>query len=178
MPDLLKWSEDTPATAPAVPTGLSPAAAALDPLAVWSRLELWSGHRWEVRDFEAVIEGPGEWSAPVAPVTYAAADVWAVDTWAVSELRPGPLGLVFACGTFRISGTVGDGQPADPDALEAYRRYAEFLAETGKRPGYQSWNFSLDGAMSISWRRERNAMAKGIYGSGAADMLRKYRKAR
>lgn len=178
MAELLKWQEDAPASAPPVPASLSPAAAALDPLAIWSRLELWCGYRWQARSFSAVICGPGEWSAPVAPVTYADVEIWRDDHWELSELRPGPLGLEFGSGTFRVTGTAGDDQSPGADAVEAYRRYAEFLAETGKRPGYESWSLSVEGAFSLNWKRERNALAKGIYGSGAADMLRQYRRAR
>lgn len=177
MLDLIDWTEDDRTTTPSAPVGLSAAAAALDPVAVFDRLEQWTGYRWGVRNFTAVITGPGCWNAPVGPATYTDVEAWVSDHWELGEIRPAPVGLEFSGGTFRVSGTVGTVNEPAESVMEAWRRYAEYIAQNQKNPGLSRYSRTI-GDYSLSWTRDRNALAKAMAGSGAADLLRKYRKVR
>lgn len=176
--DLLSWDEDARASTPSVPANLSAAAAALDPDAIWDRLEIWTGFRWGVRNFQAVLDGCGGWNAPVGPVAYMTVDRWDGEDWQPATIQTAPVGIQFTRGTWRVLGSVGTLESPRPDAIEAYRRYAETVAETGKHPGFTRWSRDIGGDYTISWSRERNAMAKAMYSSGAAETLRRYRKVR
>ena len=67
--------EVIPATYPAV-TGLSVAAAALDPAMIWQRIEDYIAYRWTARAVVWTVEGPGEWEPPLTPSTVSAVEVW------------------------------------------------------------------------------------------------------
>ena len=78
----LQQIEGVPASWPAVPAGLSVEAAALDPEFVWGRIEPYTTFRFSSRSVAWVVEGPGEWVAPVAPATIAAVGGWTGTAWA------------------------------------------------------------------------------------------------
>lgn len=177
MAELLKWHEDEPAAFdPGTPAGLSPKAAAIPPRAIWARIESWTGYRWAPRSFEAIVCGPGEWLAPVEPVSSLSVEIWYSEHWEISELRQGPLGIELGCGTFRITGQAGSGELAPADVLEAYKRLAEYIAAMSDRPGMDSVSYGVGGELDYSWRRGRSAMARAMQDSGAADLLRPYRR--
>lgn len=175
MAELLKFTEGQPDVNPhPLPIGLSPEALALDAAAIWSRIEGWTSYRWLSRSFVAILRGPGEWVAPVEPVTFAECEIWRSDHWELSELRPSPLGLELGCGTFRITGTAGDNTTPPAEVLEAYRRFAEYLAESqNASPFLRSL---ASGDLTLSYRSERVALSQALQLSGAADLLRPYRR--
>ncbi len=66
---LMQQVEAIPATFPAVPSGLSTAAAALAPAMVWGRIEAHTNVRYTSRAVTWVVEGPGEWVPPLVPAS-------------------------------------------------------------------------------------------------------------
>ena len=103
---------------------------------------------------------------------------WEGDAWTLAAIQDAPVGIKFTPGTYRVSGTAGTAETPRPDAIEGYRRYAEVVAATGEKPGFTRWSRNIGGEYVVSWTRERNAMAKAMLSSGAADILRRYRKVR
>lgn len=174
----IRQTESVPETYPDVPEGLSTDAAALDPAVIWQRIEAYTAWRWSLRDVEWIVEGDGDWCPPLQPATIATTEGWRDDAWEAVELRPTPLGgyCLPGCGPHRIVGTVGD-DDADVPALilEAYRRLAEFVAQIEfEHPGVRSISVpdvvTMEAASS-SWR------ARALQDSGAADLLRSFRRA-
>jgi len=106
MVDILKRDESIPASYPAVPSGLSAAAAALDSDMIWSRIEAYIAHRWTARTVIWTVAGPGEWTPDLTPVTVSATEVWENDAWTAETLTAGPLdGYVLdGDGPYRITG--------------------------------------------------------------------------
>ncbi|WP_179379762.1 hypothetical protein [Jannaschia marina] len=164
--------------------GLSPKADALDPGAVWSRIEQWVAYRWTPREVVWTVEGDGDWTPPLAPVIEAAAEVWRGGAFVPVALSASPLGgyILPDHGPYRITATVGAGEV--PAAVqEAYRRLAEYSADgqtsnmlTG-RPGASSHTGQIGGDLSESIERNPAWLARALAWSGAADLLRPYRRA-
>lgn len=180
MIEVLKQTEAVPAHWPAVPDGLSPEAAALDPGMVWGRIEAYLAHRWSAREVVWIIEGESgdEWMPPLGPLVSWAAAHWSGTAWVAMTLEAGPLGLVLpASGTFRVTATIGadDATPQAP-VLEAYRRLAEYMAEEVTRHGVASHSLS-EGNLSENFERMPAWRARALQYSGAADLLRPYRRA-
>jgi hypothetical protein len=175
--------ESEPSEYPELPEDfLSADAAAIDPAIVWERLEAWCAHRWAERDVSWVVEGPGEWVPPLTPVTIATVEVWSsADLWEAATLSPSPLGGYWlpASGPYRFTGTAGDAEP--PAAvLEAFRRLAEYFAAAAgddpSRAGSRSHEFSI-GELRESVARSPSWVGMAMQNSGAADLLRQYRRA-
>ena len=175
----IKQTEAAPAAYPAVPDGLSDKAAALDATALWQRIEVYVAHRWSERAVTWIAEGPGEWVPPLAPATLDTVEVWHSDAWQSVTPPPSPVGgYELGCGTYRIAATVG-AAPVPAAVEEAFRRLAEYLAAEKTylhRPGVSSAKFNVDGleqeaTLSPAWK------ARSLQLSGAADLLRPYRRA-
>ncbi len=173
----VRQEEAVPDSLPAVPAGLSEAAAALDSAAVWARIEAYVAHRWSPREVVWVVEGAGEWIPPLTPATVSKTEVWGQIGFSEASLAPSPLGgLDLPGGTHRITATVGGGEvPAE--VQEAFRRLAEYMAETSERPGASSYSVNIGGAIIEEVTRAPAWMARAMQNSGAADLLRKYRRA-
>ncbi|NIY97281.1 MAG: hypothetical protein HWE39_23290 [Oceanospirillaceae bacterium] len=156
--------------------GLSTEAAALDKYVIWPRIEAYIAHRFAARDVVWIAEGPGEWVAPLTPATVSTVEVWEVYSWAEVTLNPTPLGgLELENSTYRISASVGGGSV--PDVVEeAYKRLAEYMAETADRPGASSYAMKL-GDLWEETERAPTWLARALQNSGAADLLRAYRRA-
>ena len=179
----LKQTEAIPGSYPAV-TGLSVAAAALDPAMIWQRIESYIAYRWTARAVVWTVEGPGEWEPPLTPATIATVEVWGGAAWGTAAPDASPLGGydLAACGPYRITATVGSGTP--PAAVtEAFRRLAEYSVEIGKdsmvsgHPSHISHDIDIGGAIKESYTRSANWTARAMQLSGAADLLRLYRRA-
>ena len=173
----LKQTESAPDAYPDAPEGLSTDAAAIDPALIWQRIESYVAWRGASRDVEWIVEGEGQWSPPLKPAIVTTTEGWSDDAWQAVELRPTALGgyCLPGCGPYRIAGTVGD-DAADVPALimEAFRRLAEYFAALG---------FDDVGKRSESvpdiWQGEydNRARARALQDSGAADLLRTFRRA-
>jgi hypothetical protein len=176
----LQEIEGAPATWPAVPAGLSVAAAALAPAMIWGRIEAYTSTRYTSRSVVWVVEGPGDWAPRLEPVTIATVEGWTGTTWTAVTVNPSPFGgyCFPGEGPYRISGTVGGGTvPAL--VSEAYRRLAEYLAAADDAPvGATDYSTSIgSGAISESFSRAATWVARAMINSGAADLLRPYRRA-
>ncbi|MEY8838321.1 hypothetical protein AB9K41_04680 [Cribrihabitans sp. XS_ASV171] len=178
MIDLLDQSEGVPASYPTV-SGLSTAAAALDQDMLWQRLESYIAHRWTAREVVWVLTGAedDEWRVPLAPLVSQTAEKWEGGAWVSTTIAAGPVGLCLPSdGTFRITGQVGGGDL--PAAVsEAFRRLAEYSVETEENAGVSEYSVSLGGAIQTSYSRNPAFMARALINSGAADLLRPYRRA-
>jgi hypothetical protein len=174
----IKQTEATPEAYPDPPEGLSTEAAALDPAIVWQRLEGYIAWRFSERAVTWIAEGPGEWVPPLHVTVIDTTERWTGTAWeVVTDLQLSPLGgyCLPACGPYRFTATVGGGGDAPASVLEAYRRLAEYMAgidfhdiglRTENLPDIASFEFAPP-----SWR------AQALVNSGAADLLRNYRRA-
>jgi hypothetical protein len=178
MPATLKQVEDAPFVWPAAPAGLSAKAAALDPVPIWRRLESFCAWRWGVRDVAWTVEGPGLWTPPLAPAQLNNPQVWTGDGWANTVLPPSPLGgyELASEGPYRITATVG-AATVPADVQEAFRRLAEYTAAESLLPaGVRSYS-ATSGQLSEAATGDPAWLAKALHNSGAADLLRPYRRA-
>lgn len=179
MATTIQQAEAAPPTYPPVPEGLSVAAAALNSAAVWQRIESYVGYRWTARAIVWVVEGPGGWVPPLMPATIATVEKWDDQQWDMAEAGPSPLGgLCFpSTGPYRVTGSVGGGD-VPPAVTEAYRRLAEYLAAEGEMPGGATKIASGLGELRNETERAANWIARALINSGAADLLRPYRRFR
>jgi hypothetical protein len=178
MIDLLKQYEATPAEYPAAPTGLSVAAAALDPAMIWARIEGYTAHRFTPRAVVWTLLGDGgdEWHPRLVPVVSSEAHLWTGTAWEDVTLPEGPLGVCLpASGTYRITAQVGAGFVPVP-VSEAFRRLAEYLAADPGTAGASSTSVSI-GPIEETLDRAPTWIARAMQHSGAADLLRNYRRA-
>ncbi len=178
MTDLRKEIEAIPASYPDAPAGLSSAAAALDHDAIWQRIEAYCDRRWTVREVTWIVEGAGDWCPPLGPLEVTAEDVWNGEAWEeATTVYASPYGgyRVITDGPYRFIGNVGGGDV--PAAVnEAFRRLAEYMADTDDRAGVSNYSVNMGGAIQESYSRNAAHMAKALQNSGAADLLRPYRR--
>ena len=169
--------EESVESYPDAPAGLSDEAQALDAAMIWSRLEQWIAHRWSERTAVWIAEGVGEWIPPLRPATITETEIWDGESWGPVAQIAAPRGLtLLSRGPYRITATVGEG-PVPEGAQEAYRRLAEYLAASDEgAPGASSYAVNI-GQLSETIRRNPAHIAKAIHNSGAADLLRPYRRA-
>lgn len=175
----LRIVEEAPEAWPAAPTGLSTAAVAIAPEVIWRRIESWIAWRWGPRACIFIAEGGcGPWKAPLCPFTVATVEAWGGDAWSAVTLPADPLGGVQlgSAGYYRFSGTLGADEEPPEDVLEAYRRLAEYLSERHGVDGSSSRSVEL-GGLRESYERAPTWLARAMSYSGAADLLRAYRRA-
>ncbi len=165
------------------PSPLSAAAQAISLPAVWRRIESYIAHRWTPRDAQWVIEGRGSWLPPLAPATIGTVEVWCNGEWLeTADVGPSPDGGLWfrSDGPWRVTAVVGGGspQPEPPEVvIEAVRRLAEhWAAKQGSRPGASSERIHA-GSVELSFDRNPSWMARALQDSGAADLLRPFRRA-
>lgn len=181
MATTLKQTETIPEY-PGTPSGLSDGAAEIDPGAIWSRIEAHIAYRYSPRTVVWICEGPGEWTAPLADTVVSSCEMWTGEDWTPYTLKQGPLGgvLLYGEGPYRITGTTGT-QQAPEAVLEAFRRYAEYLGDASamipETGGTTAGSFKVGDALEKSFQRPSNWIARALQNSGAADLLRPYRKA-
>ncbi|MCC3244211.1 hypothetical protein LG047_02545 [Methylocystis sp. WRRC1] len=169
----IREDEAIPASYPAAPAGLSPEAAALDSDFIWARIESHIRFRYTARAVSWIVEGPGEFAPPLSPATVSATEIWNGATWEAASLSPSPLGgyQLPGCGPYRFTASVGGG-PVTATANEAYRRLAEYFSGVSLANGVRQE--TIEGIGSTEF--DVNAVAKALVASGAADLLRYYRR--
>ena len=175
--DLIKQFEAIPAAYPDAPSGLSTPAAALDAAMIWARIESYTAHRFTVREAVWTFTGnAGDQFHPrLAPVVSREAHFWG-DQWESLTLLDGPLGICLPfCGTYKITAQVGAG-PVPAAVSEAFRRLAEYLADDPGTAGASSTTVAI-GPIQESLDRSPAWVARAMQLSGAADLLRPYRRA-
>ena len=176
--DLIKQFEDIPAAYPAAPAGLSTAAAALEADMIWARIEDYTAHRFTVREVVWTLLGSGgdEFHPRLTPLVSRTAEYWTGSAWEGLVLLNGPLGIALPFdGTYKITAQVGAGVVPAPVA-EAFRRLAEYMADDPGRVGTSSYTDKI-GPMEETINRAPNWLARAMQYSGAADLLRPYRRA-
>ncbi len=177
MATTIQQVEAGPETYPPLPEGLSVAAAALSSAAIWQRIESYVGFRWTERNVVWVVEGPGDWAPPLMPANVLHVDIWDDLQWDTAELDPTPLGgyRLPKEGPYRFEATVGGGDV--PAAItEAFRRLAEYLAAEGEMPGGATKIANGLGELRFETERSINWIARALINSGAADLLRPFRR--
>ncbi|WP_111431020.1 hypothetical protein [Rhodobacteraceae bacterium DSL-40] len=167
--------EAEPADWPASPA-LEPAEAALDPAFIWQRIEAWVSHRWTPREVVWIVEGPGEWVPRLTPAVIESVEVWS-DGWQAVALDASPLGgyALPGEGPYRFTATAGGGTV--PAAVnEAFRRLAEYFAGHDGRWSGATSEVEEIGEIKTSSERSVTWLARAMAYSGAADLLRPYRR--
>lgn len=174
----IKQTEGAPESYPDSPAGLSTGAAALDAALLWQRIEAYVALRTTERDVSWVVEGCGEWQPPLTPATIATTEVWQSDAWQAIDLAPSPIGgyMLPGDGPYRFTGTAGNNDADVPAmVLEAFRRLAEYTAEIQfEYIGVRSVNVPDVASEELAPPSFR---AMALQNSGAADLLRNYRRA-
>lgn len=182
MPAVIFFQEGTPDDYPAPPAGLSEAAAVFNAAVVWQRLEAWVSVRYTERDVEWIVEGCGEWAPPLTPTTIATTERWNGDAWETVELPPSPLGYrLDGVGPYRFTGVAGDDDADVPAVVtEAFRRLVEYMAgaDNEDRPGARVHSTAVPDVFSETVERSPAWMALALANSGAADLLRTFRRTR
>jgi hypothetical protein len=183
MPETIIESEADPAAYPATPEGLSEAASALDAAMLWQRIEAYIAHRFSERVVTWTVEGEGQWSFPLAPASLTSVEKWAGEAWEPAIVPLGPYGLCLPDdGPYRIFADVGSG-PAPACVQEAFRRLAEYLAPDGRNgartapAGASSHEVRVLDVLEESYDRAPQWLARAMIYSGAADLLRPFRRA-
>lgn len=170
MTEIRKISEATPSAYPAV-SGVTGEALAV----AWQRVEAWIAHRFAARSVTIEAEGPGPLRWPLTPVVVVlSVEAWS-EGWQPAEPPEGPEGLVLGTGRHRIVATIGAG-PVPAAVVEAMRRLAEYNATVDPLPGASSYAVNV-GQVSENWRRSATWRARALEMSGAADLLRPFRRA-
>jgi len=178
MATIIQQTESLPAEYPAEPHNLSPAVAAV----AWQRIEPYIAWRFSPRAVTWIVEGPGEWLPPLKPATISAVEIWSgPDEWEAVTADASPLGgyNLPATGPYRFSGEVGSAVtvPLPAVVAEAVIRLAEYLAAEPGSPGATSEKTDIPGVINTEVSRLASWRARAMQNSGAADLLRPYRRA-
>jgi hypothetical protein len=174
----LQQTESLPASYPTV-TGLSSEADALDKDALWQRLEGFCAYRWTVRTVVWVVEGCGDWKPPLAPAEVSLCERWNGQDYETVTPDSSPYGgyVFHHHGPHRITATVGDDVTCPAAVLEAFKRFAEYSAEINGADCTTAYQAASVGGVSITTRRDTGWAGNALINSGAADLLRPYRRA-
>lgn len=181
MVELIKETEAIPTSYPAVTpyphTNFDVPLvqdAQIDPALIWQRIEAYIAHRWTEREVIWIIgaDAGEEWTPRLTPVNSHTAERWDGSAWQEVTLLDGPEGLCMPSGgRYRITASVGTGTP--PEAVqEAFRRLHEYA-----RGIAESWRNETAEYRSDTSKAPAGWAGKAIQLSGAADLLRKYRRA-
>ncbi|WP_425050747.1 hypothetical protein [Psychromarinibacter sp. S121] len=172
----LKETEATPAAYPAAPGNLSPAAAALDAAPIWQRIEAYCRMRWTLREVVWTVEGGDAWEPPLSPANVTEIEVWENGSWVRCTPAASPWGDYELPGfAYRVTAEVGSG---DVPAVvsEAFRRLAEYLADEPDRSAASSFSHAVPGVLEETYERNPAWIARAMELSGAADLLRPYKR--
>jgi hypothetical protein len=175
----LRQIEESPTTFP-VPSFVT--SGDVDPPTIWRRIEAYCVWRSSPRAVEWIVEGRGSWEPPLTPATIESAQIWtpAVNGWSAVDFTVGPMGRVWlpTAGPYRIIATAGSDEATIPsDVIEAYKRLSEYWS--GERGAYAgaSHEVASVGPVRSEVHRSPEWMARAMINSGAADLLRPYRRA-
>lgn len=165
---IVKQTEAIPATYPEVEGLISDALAT-----AWQRVEHYIAWRFSPREVIWRIQSAGgEWQAPLAPVESLMCTTGDEAPYAPET---GPMGgWMIPCGAVTLTATVGAG-PVPAAVTEAVKRYAKFMASIAEVPAGITRIGS--GELSLSYRQESISPSMAMINSGAADLLRAYRRA-
>lgn len=175
--DLLREFEEIPETYPSVTPFnrldyIFDEDAPVSDAQVWQRIEsyIWARYTPRVVVWTIIGNAGDEFVPRLSPMVSYAAALWS-DQWGDTTLQDGPLGVCLPCdGTYRITAQVGGGDL--PAAVsEAYKRLHEYTR--GINDSFKNETADIrDDGNEIA----RNWTAKALQLSGAADLLRPYRR--
>lgn len=138
---------------------------------IWQRIESYVSERWTPREVVWTLQGnSGDQFHPrLTPMASFEAHYWA-DEWESVALENGPLGLILPSdGYYRITAQVGAGDV--PAAVsEAFKRLHEYTR--GINDSFKGEAAYADG----DGGKIRNWTGRALQLSGAADVLRPYRR--
>ncbi|WP_306111332.1 MULTISPECIES: hypothetical protein [unclassified Roseovarius] len=177
MIEVLDRIEAVPASYPDAPSGLSTEAAAVNADMIWQRIEGYIAYRFTEREVKWIVEGPGNWQPSLGPASVTAVEVWQDYAWTSTLLNASPLGgyEIKGCGPYRITADVG-GMTVPEDVNEAFRRFAEYVADASVNSPTSTSEQHTVGPVTMEFQRPVNWIARALQHSGAADLLRKYRR--
>lgn len=164
---------------PARPVGLSTKATAIEPEVIWRRIEAWIAWRWGLRPAAFIVEGGcGSWRPPLYPLVATTVEAWNGEGWEAVTLAADPLGgLKLGSAThYRIAGALGIDDTPPEDVCEAYRRLAGYFSRTERHPGASAFTDEIGSLRQVE-DRAPTWLARALTYSGAADLLRPYRRA-
>lgn len=172
MIETLSQYEAEPATYPTIPDLASDDAAM-----IWQRIEFYTAYRFSERQVTwRVNSDGGEWSPPLRPVSDLAATIWNGTAYEAVTLSASPGGWCLPHGQYEITASVG-AAPVPAAVATAAKRLADYMmAESLTPAGARSYSTN-GGQLSESFTMDLTAKARALQNSGAADLLRPYRKA-
>lgn len=184
----MRQIEAVPETYPEI-TGLIFPLAEGEGAWIWQRIESYIAHRYTARDVIWTVEGGGDWTPPLAPAVVTVAHRWDGVDWITASLSDGPYGYCLPDGgPYSITATVGGGDvPAA--VMKAAMRLANYLTVRINSADPQLWATTSKGQgvnvedgtgivnTEDSWQRPKDWTANAMQLSGAADLLRPYRRA-
>jgi hypothetical protein len=147
----------------------------------WSRIEPYTAWRFSPRVVSWLVEGCGAWKPDLAPAVVTEIAIWdiAANAMVTSTINASPYGgyTLPAVGPYTITANVGSmvGRTVPLDVAEAVRRLTWYLASNPGTPGVRSERISA-GSIDIQRTRSESWMAAALQNSGAADLLRNYRR--
>lgn len=175
MATTIDIQESPPAAFPAIP-GL---VETIEPGVVWERLDSWINARWGERDCAFIVEGPSDWRAPLYPFAVATIEIWEAGEWVSAVIPPSPLGgyCLEGVGPFRFAGVLGSVDAPPAIVLEAARRLGAYLAAVASH-GFKNAILTKEASDEVDafeYGAPVNA-ARALQYSGAADLLRRFRR--
>lgn len=184
--EVLKFEEAEPATFPTLSdkgAGGDTDSIQVDPF-LWLRIEDYISYRWTSRQCVWTVAGPGDWFPHLTPISGVTVDAWDDVTLTWSSVIPDatPLDGLYLNQhkTYRITGTVGADAGAVPQlVVEAYQRLERYCAEqfAMQAPaGSAAFAVTVSEGFRDEVTRSPAWLAKAMQYSGAADLLRKYRR--
>ncbi|SDL79965.1 hypothetical protein [Paracoccus chinensis] len=201
MAETIRTIEAVPEAWPELPANELILANAADTAAwAWQRIEAYCAHRWTPREVMWLVQGDGEWFPPIAPAVITKVESWEGGDWRPTVPEASPFGRLCLWGdAHRITATVGADNPPPPLVLKAATRLINYLCQQIDRNDPDLWATSMrwitsppdeqitvrDGTATItrgdktqeSYTRPADYIAKALQYSGAADLLRPYRRA-
>ncbi len=145
--------------------------------AIWPRLEMWCNVRWSPREVIWVIEGPVEWVPPLTPYDNLRVEIWQSGAWVNVTPEPSPFGgyCLTKSGPYRVTATVGAG-PVPPAAEEAIKRLVAYLEDDSAPAGITEYRVDMAETIEEEIHRSPTHMARSLQNSGAADLLKPWKR--
>lgn len=148
-----------------------------DALAVaWQRVEHFIAWRFAARVVTWRVDSDGaDWQPPLRPVSAVTAKLWTGAAFETVTLDLAPDGWAMPCGQYEVTATVGAG-PVPPAVAAAVQRLAAYMAAGSTLPaGARSYSANV-GQLSETITADPAAAARALQNSGAADLLRNFRR--
>ncbi len=149
---------------------------------VWQRIENYTAWRCTERNVTWIVEGCGEFTMPLRPAAMTKVEIWDDSTKAWSDItmnaEPSPRGYWLpGIGPYRFTATAGDDEPPPAAISKAAFLLAAYMAANPGAPGATKSRQAVDGVGETETWQSESWMARAMQSSGAADLLRNYRRA-